>query len=319
MLDPQAVGLQSVGAIPYAVIDIETTGLVPGADRIVEVAVVRLDPGEEPRLVLDTLVNPRRPMAATEIHGITEDDVARAPTFSDIVGDLVDAVSGCCLAAYNAVFDMAILRRELRQLDIDRPLPHLCIMGAYADLGFSTVQNLEAACREQEIAFHGGHIAAYDALSEAHLLARLLPRLEAAGVAQLGHFLNKSRRGFCESLVAPFLPTAADLDLAPSGKRLARRQEIEAVPDTRRALGLYFDALQAVVADGQVTAPEADHLDTLKRHFGLSTEQVRSLHARLFATLIALYADDAWLAESEADSLRKLHGCLSHLGWAPGE
>lgn len=62
---------------PVAVIDFETTGLTPGYDRVVEVSVVRVDPGERPKLVYDTLVNPARPMAATEIHGISDADVAR--------------------------------------------------------------------------------------------------------------------------------------------------------------------------------------------------------------------------------------------------
>lgn len=54
---------------PVAVIDFETTGLTPGYDRVVEVSIVRIDPGSKPRVVFDTLVNPARPMAATEIHG----------------------------------------------------------------------------------------------------------------------------------------------------------------------------------------------------------------------------------------------------------
>jgi DNA polymerase III epsilon subunit-like protein len=66
---------------PIAIIDFETTGLIAGADRVVEVSVVRVDPGEEPRLVLDTLINPQRHVSATEIHGITDADVADAPYF----------------------------------------------------------------------------------------------------------------------------------------------------------------------------------------------------------------------------------------------
>ena len=51
--------------------------------------------------MLDTLVNPRRAIAATEIHGITDDDVADAPEFGDIASDLVAAISDCVVAAYN--------------------------------------------------------------------------------------------------------------------------------------------------------------------------------------------------------------------------
>ena len=48
----------TIAESPIAVIDFETTGLHPGGDRVVEASVVRLEPGEEPRLVFDSLVNP---------------------------------------------------------------------------------------------------------------------------------------------------------------------------------------------------------------------------------------------------------------------
>jgi DNA polymerase-3 subunit epsilon len=69
---------RNISESPIAVFDFETTGLTPGVDRVVEISVARIDPGEEPRLVLDTLVNPMRRMGATEIHGITDADVIDA-------------------------------------------------------------------------------------------------------------------------------------------------------------------------------------------------------------------------------------------------
>ncbi len=59
---------RAISETPIAILDFETTGLVAGVDRVVEVSVAHVDPGKEPRVVLDTLVNPMRPMAATEIH-----------------------------------------------------------------------------------------------------------------------------------------------------------------------------------------------------------------------------------------------------------
>ncbi|MCX7030142.1 MAG: exonuclease domain-containing protein, partial [Spirochaetes bacterium] len=63
---PKGVMSQLILETPIAIIDFETTGLAPGPDRVVEVSVVRADPGKEPVLILDSLVNPDRPMAATE-------------------------------------------------------------------------------------------------------------------------------------------------------------------------------------------------------------------------------------------------------------
>ncbi len=75
---------RSIADTPITVVDTETTGLYPGGDRVIELAVVRIEPNAEPVLVLDTLLNPGRRVAATEIHGITDADVADAPTFADV-------------------------------------------------------------------------------------------------------------------------------------------------------------------------------------------------------------------------------------------
>ena len=95
---------RSIAEMPIAVVDLETTGLHPGGDRIIEVAVVRVESNQQPTLLLDTLVNPRRHVSATEIHGITDADVADAPTFQEVAGNLLAAISGCVFASYNVYF-----------------------------------------------------------------------------------------------------------------------------------------------------------------------------------------------------------------------
>jgi DNA polymerase-3 subunit epsilon len=71
-----------------AIIDFETTGLNAGVDRVVEASVVRVDPGQKPDLILDTLVNPGRRMAATDIHGITENEGCQVYTIDKAFGFL---------------------------------------------------------------------------------------------------------------------------------------------------------------------------------------------------------------------------------------
>jgi DNA polymerase III epsilon subunit-like protein len=80
---------RKISEVPIAVIDLETTGLSPYKERIVEVSVVRMDPGCAPRLVFDTLVNPCCPVKCTYIHGISDEDVVNAPKFADITGELI--------------------------------------------------------------------------------------------------------------------------------------------------------------------------------------------------------------------------------------
>ncbi len=90
---------KSIPKTLVAIFDLETTGLNAGTDRVVEISVVRIDPGKEPRLLLDTLVNPNRKMAATEIHGITEEDVMDAPKFEDVAGEFLRSIYDCVLAS----------------------------------------------------------------------------------------------------------------------------------------------------------------------------------------------------------------------------
>lgn len=80
-------GAEHVG--PYAVIDFETTGLSPRRDRIVEVAVARVDANGQIEDEFATLVNPDgRDVGPTFIHGITNDHVRNAPTFAEVAPEL---------------------------------------------------------------------------------------------------------------------------------------------------------------------------------------------------------------------------------------
>lgn len=90
------------------IIDTETTGL--GADaRIVEIAII----GIRGNVLLDSLVCPRRPIPdeVTAIHGITDVMVATAPTFEDLRDQITDILDGATVIAWNAAFDLRMLRQ----------------------------------------------------------------------------------------------------------------------------------------------------------------------------------------------------------------
>jgi DNA polymerase III subunit epsilon len=157
---------------PLAVLDFETTGGWPGPDRVVEIGVVRIDPGEAPRLVLDTLVRPDRAMGCTWVHGITDDDVADAPRFADVAGQLLDALEGCVMAAYNVYFDLGFLSMELCRVGVRAVPPHLCLMYLRPLLGMGRRCSLGRACVMHGIANHRAHSAAADALAAARLWER---------------------------------------------------------------------------------------------------------------------------------------------------
>jgi len=106
---------------PIAFIDLETTGLSVSADRIVEISVLKINPGGKEEW-MTTRINPEMPIppAASSIHGISNEDVALAPTFREIARTLVAFLEGCDLAGYNAIkFDLPVLAEEFLRVNID--------------------------------------------------------------------------------------------------------------------------------------------------------------------------------------------------------
>jgi DNA polymerase III epsilon subunit-like protein len=318
---PLGIAHRSIRDTPIAIIDFETTGLTTGADRVVEVAVVRIDPRCEPRITLDTLVNPMRRVAATEIHGITDADVADAPRFSDIAGEVVGALNDCVVAAYNVYFDIKFLNSELFSVGIDHEPPHFCLMYLRPMLGLGSRCKLEVACQAHGIAYQPTHMAAHDALAAASLLCYYLREADSRGVrsfADLGRLKNYK---FVESFEQDPLPAPTSFGLN-SWNRLCSRsgqpKPAEVAPE-RLAIAAYWDALKTVIADLDVTDEEAVYVASERQRLGLSIDQVRSLHARVYASVIQQFTADQKLDDTEARRLRRLHQCLSKLGWSPGE
>jgi DNA polymerase III subunit epsilon len=207
---------------PVAVFDFETTGLSPGMDRVIEVSVIRCDPGERPRIAFDTLINPGRRVSATEIHGITNRDVADAPTFEEIAGDLVGAMEGCALAAYNVYFDMKFLDYELDRAGVAWQPPHFCLMYLRPMLGLGKQCRLDIACREYGVPFEGEHIAANDALASALLYEHYLGEIRNQNLATFSDLARLKKYKFTKSFGNAPLPHPAHMGLNLLGKTHSR-------------------------------------------------------------------------------------------------
>jgi hypothetical protein len=96
-------------------LDTETTGL--SYPRLVEIGVLDIN-GET---LLDTLVNPGSPIPpeATAIHGITDQDVADAPGFGELLPELTRILQGRRVVICNAAFDTRVLATELDYYERD--------------------------------------------------------------------------------------------------------------------------------------------------------------------------------------------------------
>lgn len=99
---------------PFTVFDVETTGMSPVGDRIVELAALRVDTDGSER-EFHTLVNPGRsiPPSVIAVHHITDDMVIDAPHFSTVGKMFMEFASGSTLVAHNARFDLGFLQESL--------------------------------------------------------------------------------------------------------------------------------------------------------------------------------------------------------------
>ena len=106
---------------PLAFIDLETTGFSVGSDRIVRIALLKVNP-DGPRTMREHRVNPEMPISAesTSIHGISNEDVATEPTFKDLAPSLFKFLFDCDLAGYNSnKFDIPMLVEEFFRVGIE--------------------------------------------------------------------------------------------------------------------------------------------------------------------------------------------------------
>lgn len=109
-----------------AVIDVETTGLDSEKDRIVSVAVFRVDLSN-PKLnedlkgeLLDYIIDPQRtiPKVASNVHGITNADVKGELTFSEIAKEVRDFIGTLPLVGHNVSFDKRFLSAEFKRVGV---------------------------------------------------------------------------------------------------------------------------------------------------------------------------------------------------------
>ncbi len=106
---------------PLAFIDLETTGINLGSDRIIEIAIVRIGTDSK-QTVKRKLINPEMsiPPSSSEIHGITDEMVKSAPTFKQVANEIKQFIEGCDLGGYNSNrFDIPLLAEEFIRSGLD--------------------------------------------------------------------------------------------------------------------------------------------------------------------------------------------------------
>ncbi len=162
----------------FVAVDLETTGLEPNRDAIIEVGAVRFQ-GEQILERFVSFVNPRRaiPSRIQQITGIRDSDVANAPPFEALAPELRAFVSSdvAGVVAHNAGFDLGFLRAQ--GLNFHRPTLDTLEMATIVLPGQASY-SLGELCLHFGIPLVGAHRALADAEAAAALFAQLTQRLE---------------------------------------------------------------------------------------------------------------------------------------------
>ena len=152
---------------PLVCVDLEATGVWPGQDRIVQIATASIFPDGSVS-TWSSLVNPEQPMpaAAQAIHGITDEQVASAPTFAQVAQTVGALLSDCDLTGFNVErFDRRLLAAEFGRVGLADPTAGACVIDAYTIFVRQEQRSLEAAVRFYGVETGPAH-QAHDARSD---------------------------------------------------------------------------------------------------------------------------------------------------------
>lgn len=176
--------------VDFVVVDLETTGGSPNADRITEIGAVRVRGGEVIG-ELGTLVDPGRaiPPQITVLTGITTTMVMGAPREEDVLVTFLEFARGAVLVAHNARFDIGFLRAGCERMGVTWPSPVVVDTVALARRVVTKDEapnhKLGSLARLFQAAVTPDHRALTDARATVDVLHGLLSRLAPLGVTHL--------------------------------------------------------------------------------------------------------------------------------------
>jgi DNA polymerase-3 subunit epsilon len=302
---------------PFAIVDVETTGFSPAqGDRIIEIAIARVDARGRIEDEYATLVNPERDAGAVFVHGISNIDIGDAPRFADVAGEVLARMNGAVVVAHHAAFEERFLAAEFTRLGILPPIsPAVCSLWLARRTMRTPNHKLRTLARYAGISTADAHTALGDVRTVAALLPQMLsmygqplyydcgprsmPRLpRGARPKTRAVELRKGTDGWMTSLMARLPRSAAD---ARDG-------------DAQR----YLDALAGALADGTIVGVETQALATLAGSAGLGAAEVADLNRRFLDGMKQLALADDILTTAELRQLRTTADVLGMPGYFEG-
>jgi DNA polymerase-3 subunit epsilon len=168
----------------FIAFDLETTGIQPKTDAIVEIGAVRFD-GAEPVDTFCSLINPGRPIPpeASAVNGITDEMVAGKPTVENVLADLAAFCGELPLVAHNAPFDFKFLLSAVETHKAKAPSGPVLDTCALSRIVFPGMINYKLGTLVNHFGFPPGdfHRAEIDSVHCGRLFAHIIESLEKGG------------------------------------------------------------------------------------------------------------------------------------------
>ncbi|MGH2553933.1 MAG: exonuclease domain-containing protein [Chitinophagaceae bacterium] len=187
---------------PLAFIDLETTGVNLGKDRIVEIAIVKILT-DGTKSIKRKLINPEMPIpkGASDVHGISDEMVKDAPTFKQVAQELKQMMDGCDLAGYNSNrFDIPLMMEEFLRAQVDFDMKNRKLLDIQNIFHKMEPRTLSAAykfyCNKN---LEGAHSAEADAAATHEILEAQLERY-----AELGNNIDSILKVIGEDQIVDF-------------------------------------------------------------------------------------------------------------------
>jgi DNA polymerase-3 subunit epsilon len=134
---------------PLCVFDLETTGLDISKDRIVQIAIIKINPSGN-KEELNLLINPEIIISDENaaIHGISNEMVKDAPTFKEAAPQIMELIGDADLAGYNSnKFDIPVLAEEFLRADVEIDMHKVYAVDVQNIFHQKEQRNLSAALR----------------------------------------------------------------------------------------------------------------------------------------------------------------------------
>ena len=199
----------------WVALDLETTGLSPGNDEIIEIGAVKFR-GDEVLDTYQTFVNPGRKLSEfiKSYTGINQSDVDRAPPFSSVAGNLVSFIGSCPLVGHNITFDLGFLGK--RGLRLSNPRADTWDM-AYVLLPGQTDYSLGALADHLDVSDFRAHRAVGDANATKEVFLALGEKLYELGLGTLAEIQRLASRSswILEHLISRVLTHRIATDAGP--------------------------------------------------------------------------------------------------------